>query len=167
MNDLQLPCCTYSALVLYYSQTGKLTSVPSFARGEMPATLWGRLNVWNGNDPWSVITASAEYANGWASFFPEEDDDLEFTPGCWHVVQHWKSLEDGIVGPASFGHTTLVWFSGYHYIVHESSVSKGYRETSYKEFNRKPGREYGIATLPRDTPFALENALSVIPFGGE
>ena len=164
MHDRMLPCCTAVAFFLFAMKTGKAQHEPSFVKGEMPAQMWGRLNVWDPNKPWSAIEGAADYMRGTTHYV--DDDDIGMTPGHWHVIQRWRYLDNGDVATTgSIGHTVLAFFDGACYTVLESSVARGFRRTEYKQFNLKPGYEYEVATLPRHLPHPIENLYHQIVYG--
>jgi len=106
------PCCVWVAEVLIRS--ADLAGRSDFGRG---SPWWQRANVSNSSQPWSSTAAAAELrrAAGWPESVlrrvhsESADRRLEvvrdgLTPGSWHVVQGWRSLD-----PLEGGHTWLWW----------------------------------------------------------
>jgi hypothetical protein len=135
-----LPCCTFVALALLEAEGHTIDAVEDGPRAGGLAW-WRKANVWDGDEPWSALTAARELTGAPdVRMLQVSTAAPPLRAGRWHVVQRWRRLADGgepgvaddVVDPGrSTGHTYLAYLDhdGETCRIVQSSIAKGYRDT--------------------------------------
>ena len=159
-QEENLPCCTFVALAVLEGDGAAINSVNDGVRAR-GMDWWTRANVWDLERPWSALDAAKEVFGGYIRHVPMVGPTAapELTPGCWHVVQRWKHLDQGgspgpqddTVRPGhSTGHTYLAYREGAQVRIVQSSVAKGYRDSegSWEGTAGLDGYTVSVLTFP-------------------
>tara|TARA_R110000824_G_scaffold35340_2_gene110946 strand:- start:756 stop:1322 length:567 start_codon:yes stop_codon:yes gene_type:complete len=155
-----LPCCTLCAMwCLDVSDDVCEVSVTRYAGQDLD--WWKEANVYDRGKPWSALEAAQQKLGGVIAYCAEVDDEAPaLTPGRWHVIQRWRSLElndkdimeDDEVINGSYGHTYLAFAEeeGDAVTIIQSSIKKGYRvnEGGWSGNAGLKGFSVGVLTLP-------------------
>lgn len=137
-----LPCCTFVAAAIAEARWGAPMERSVAAYSRLPGNLqwWRDMNVWDGERPWSAVDRARDSVSstGFSRFDTRVKDLAPPLDDGWTLVQRWRGLDgqetqspddDSFVNGAS-GHTYLVFKSGTSVRVVQSSVSKGYRDST-------------------------------------
>jgi len=162
-----LPCCTFVSIWVLTQRAlipSDPTSVQAWAAMAPSIAWWGAANIYDAKRIWSNITAY-KAALGGTEMTVDTDYAPELEIGRWHIVQKWCWSDSPITNPCQTcqnpspgsGHTYLVYANpNGSFRIMDSSSARGFRDKIDSWF--KPGCEYRVLTLPRES--VVEDELS-------